>query len=152
MNLNKPSSPTPYHFDYKTCVVCCVIFIFLLEICVTYYNYTIVNSDYLFLKELQDEETKSRILKILSENTKIRTARNINNNDETNLPLFDSKSLDILRRNQASLEGYCGKIQQFCPPNLVGPPGKPGYSGPDGLQGYKGDKGLEGEFGDRGKP
>lgn len=47
---------------------------------------------------------------------------------------------------ERALEGYCKKIQKFCPehPGPVGPPGLPGTQGPTGLPGLPGITGPRG--------
>lgn len=47
---------------------------------------------------------------------------------------------------ERALEGYCKKIQKFCPehPGPVGPPGFPGTQGPTGLPGFPGITGPRG--------
>lgn len=47
---------------------------------------------------------------------------------------------------EKALEGYCQKVQEFCPKN-PGPQGPPGLKGEPGQQGLRGFPGIPGDMG-----
>ncbi|XP_072398449.1 uncharacterized protein [Diabrotica undecimpunctata] len=52
---------------------------------------------------------------------------------------------------EKALEGYCQKVQEFCPKN-PGPQGPPGQKGDQGQQGLRGFPGIPGDMGSPGFP
>ncbi|XP_044746573.1 uncharacterized protein LOC123308096 isoform X1 [Coccinella septempunctata] len=190
--------------SYTVRVLCCVIFIFLTEICLAHYVYRLINAeirtefitkdqfDQFFTNEILKEKTQREIMRLFNEFQSRNTTRK--KRDAPDINLLESASTephveffspemkesletkDEIRRQQnggkgaapggdswvwltsysripeKALEGYCKKVQQFCPPGKPGLLGPPGIPGVKGERGDKGFPGIPGPMGLRGLP
>ncbi|XP_063906188.1 collagen alpha-1(VIII) chain-like [Zophobas morio] len=149
MSMLKPKSTTPSTLIYRhpciTGVVCCVVFIFLIEICLPYCFYRLLKSeiqnDYVakqdfrpyFRNKFRSEDIREEMIRILREceNYMISTRNKRSTNDTENQFPISEKVRD----------DYCKKIHRFCPSGQLGMPGLQGIKGEPGYPGLRGQKG-----------
>ncbi|KAF2885839.1 hypothetical protein ILUMI_20334, partial [Ignelater luminosus] len=138
-------------------IICCMVLIFLLQICLGVYVYQVKSkSNSQYLKKLGIEIQKNKTKEMFKDPQfcQLKEKRKHSNNDyyiREDL-LSDEEALLVSRkRRETKLSEEAARGDQG-PPGPPGPPGLPGIQGLSGLRGNPGIPGAKGSHGEYGLP